>query len=138
MTFDVSADPSPVDPAGEEEEEEDDRNSVVSASPVLDKTFTRLINFVYEQYPESRPLSPPSLPRCGFENLFAMSDPPGSSRPRLCPYPQVSEIIDQAQERSARLARESKPLHRVLPSKRRLFHVADQPEFVPTEYLPAE
>ena len=94
MTFDVSAGPSPVDPDGEEEEE-DDRDSVVSASLVFDKTFTGLINFVYEKYLKSRLLSPPSLPtRCGFENLFAVSDPPGSPRPRLCLYPRVSEIIN--------------------------------------------
>ena len=89
MTFDVSAGPSPVDPEGEEEE--DDSDSVVSTSPVLNKTFTRLINFVYDQYPDSRPLSPSLPPRYGFENLSAVSDPPGSSHPRLHIYFQVTE-----------------------------------------------
>ena len=116
VTFDVSAGPSPVDSEGEEEEE-DNRDSVVSASLVLDKTFCRLIAFIYEQYPESPPLSPPSLPpRCGFENIFPVSDPPGSSRPRLRLYPWVGEIVEQTQDCSARLAWESKPLYWVLPS----------------------
>ena len=109
VTFDAYAGPSPVDLEGEEEEEEeeDDRDSLVFASPVLDKAFTRLIDFVYGRYPESRPLSPPYHPsRCGFESLFTMSDPPELSRPRLRLYSRVSEIINQTQEHSARLARE--------------------------------
>ena len=80
VSFDASAGPSVVSPDGEEEEEEDDQDSVVSASPVLGKTFARLISFIYEQYPKSRPLSSPLPPRCGFETLFAVADPPGSSR----------------------------------------------------------
>ena len=82
VSFNASAGPSSVDPEGEEEEEDDDRDSVVSASTVFDKTFTRLISFVHDQYPESRPLSFPSLPPlCGFDSLFAVADPQGSSRP---------------------------------------------------------
>ena len=112
------------------------RGSVVSSSPVLDNTVTRSIDFVYDQYPESRPLSPPSLPpRFRFENLFAVSDPPGLFRPRLHLYPWVSEVIGQTQERSAKLARESKPLSKVFPSKHRLIHIADQPEFSATLLL---
>ena len=53
VSFEASAGPTPVGPDGEEEEEEeDDCDSVVSASPVMDKTFACLISFVYEQYPE--------------------------------------------------------------------------------------
>ena len=58
VTFDASAGPSAVHPESEEEED-DDRDSVVSAFIVFDKTFTRLISFVYDQYPESRRLSSP-------------------------------------------------------------------------------
>ena len=126
--FEASANPS-VDP-DDEEEEEDDHDSVVSTSPVMDKTFACLISFVYEQYTESRPLSSPPLPPCcGFDNLFAVADPPRSSRPKLRLYPQVSEIVSQTQDHSAKLAHEAKPLHRVLSLKRRIFNVTDVPEF---------
>ena len=67
-----------------EEEEEDDRDSIVSSPQVVDKTYAGLISYVYSQYPESRPLSsPPVLPRCAFEELFAVADPQGFSRPKL-------------------------------------------------------
>ena len=58
-----------------------------------------------------------------------VADPPGSSRPKLHLYPLVSEIVSQTQDRSAKHARENKPLHRVLPLKRRVFSVADDPDF---------
>ena len=76
----------------------------------------------------SCPLSSPLPPRCGFENLFAVADPQGYSRPKFYLYPLVLEIVSQTQDRSAKLARESKPVHRVLPLKRRMFAVADEPD----------
>ena len=129
VTFDASAGPSVVSPDGEEEKG-DDCNSVVSASPVLDKTFMWLVSFIYEQYPESRSHSSPPLSlRCGFENLFAVANPQGSSRPKRNLYPHISKIVSQTQDRSAKLARESKPVHRVLLFKRRIFAVADEPDY---------
>ena len=75
LSFDASGGTSPVHVDGEEEE--DDHDFVVSASPVMDKTLSRLISFVYKDYPESRPLSSPHLPpRCGLESLFAVVDLP--------------------------------------------------------------
>ena len=62
-------------------------------------------------------------------------------------YPQVDEILDSYADRATRFAKESKPLHRVLPFKRKATLVSDRPDFclahyvntiVPTEYLPAE
>ena len=112
-----------------EPEEEDDRDSVAS-SPVVDKTYDRLINYLYSQYTELRPLSdPPAPPRCAFENYFAVVDPQTSARPKLRLYPRVEELVSQTQDRVAKPARESKPLHHILPLNRQLFSVADDPDF---------
>ena len=55
---------------GSEEVEDDDADSVTALA--VDHSFVRLSKFIYDQYPESRPLSSPSLPPwCGFESLFA-------------------------------------------------------------------
>ena len=38
-------------------------------------------------------------------------------------YPRVAEIIDSSAERASRLARESRPLHRVVPLRRKMYFV---------------
>ena len=130
VSFVASAEP---DLAGQEpeDEEEDDRDSV-SPSPVVDKMHDRLINYVYNQYSES---GPPAPPCCAFEDFFAVVDPQASTRPRLCVYPRVEELVAQTQDRAAKLARESRPLHRVLPLKRRVFPVADDPDYTTPRWL---
>ena len=81
---------------------------------VVDEAYTHLINFVYDQHPESRPLDSPLVPpRCAFEELFTIANSQGSSRPKIRGYPFVEEIVSQTQDRSAKLARDSKPLHQV-------------------------
>ena len=91
----------------------------VLSSLVVDTTYDRLINYVYNQYSEYRPLSdPPAPPRCALEDFFVVADPQALACPRLSVYPRVEE-----------LARESKPLHRVLPLRRRVFHVADDLDY---------
>ena len=63
--------------------------------PVVDKTLTRLFNFVYEKFVDAQPLSDTSAPpRCEFEDYFAVADPPMSARQRLRVYPRVTEILD--------------------------------------------
>ena len=65
VTFD-----SALSPVGLEEVEDDDDADSVTASTV-DHSFVQLSKFIYDRYPESRPLFSPSLPpRCGFESLF--------------------------------------------------------------------
>ena len=108
----------------------------VLASPAVDKTYDRLINYVYDRYSESRPLSdPPTPPRCAFEDYFTVSDPQAVSRPKLCVYPRVDELVAQSQDRAAKLAWESKQLHRVIPLRRRLFPVADYPDYATPWWL---
>ena len=66
--------------------------------------------------------------------LFATADHQGSSWPKLRVYPRV-EIVSQTQDCSAKLAHESKLLHRVLPLKRRLFSVADDQDYATPRWL---
>ena len=90
-----------------ENEDEDDQESVVDF-PVVDKTFNRLVNYIYEQYPDSRLHSDPSgPPRCDFESYFAVADPQAIGRPRMRWYPRVQEITAKTHERALKVARES-------------------------------
>ena len=112
-----------------EDEEDDDRDSVGDV-PVVDKTFNRLINYVYEQYEHSRPLSDPAVPpHCEFEDYFAVAEPLSSLKPKLRIYPRVTELVNKNTDRAARCARESKPLHKIIPIRRKVFPVADEPDF---------
>ena len=102
------------------EEEDDDAASVVSNPPVVDKALAQLAAFIYDECPESHPLSaPPLAPLCGFESFYALSDPPESTRPRFRPYPCVEEIVTDIRDRASTLAKTSKPLSEVLPKHRR-------------------
>ena len=87
-----------------EDDDEEDRDSV--AEPlVLDKTFTRLINFIYDRFSHARPVTNASVPpRFDFEDYFAVSEPPTATRQNLTVYPRVSEIIDPSSEKAFRLA----------------------------------
>ena len=90
-----------------EDDDDDDKDSVVEP-PVLDKTYARLINFIYDRFTNSRPSSSAHVPtRCEFEEFFAVSDPPTASRQNLTVYPRVAEIVDSSAEKASRLARES-------------------------------
>ena len=127
VSFAASAGPDLTAP---EPEEEDDRDSVVSSPQVMDKSNARLVNYVYGQYLESRPLPAlPVPPCCAFEEYFAVSDPQGSACPKLWLYPMVEELVSQTQNRAAKLARESRPLYCILPLKSSSFSVADNPDY---------
>ena len=116
-------------PQHPEDEDDEDRDSVAEP-PVLDKTFTRLINFIYNKFAHARPVTNASAPpRCDFEEYFAISDPPISSRQNLTVYPKVSEIIDANSDKAYRLARESRPLDKVVPLRRKVFFVGDDQDF---------
>ena len=68
-------------------------------------------------------------PRCDFEALYALSDPPESSHPRFAIYPWVSDILREVDDRAAALARHSKPLSAVFPRKVRRYAVEDSQHF---------
>ena len=118
-----------------EDEEDDDRDSVCEAQ-VVDKTFNRLVQYVYNKYYESRLLSDPSAPsRCDFESYFAIAKPHSLSCLRMKVYPRVSELLTQSREHVAKFARESKPPHKVIPLRCKVFPVADEPDFSSPRWL---
>ena len=118
-----------------EDDDDEDRESVADP-PVQDKTYTRLVEFIYNRFANSRPSASAQLPpRCEFESFFAVSDPPSASRQNLTVCPRVSEIIDSSSDRASLLARESRPLHRVVPLRRKMFFVGDNPDFCNARFV---
>ena len=61
--------------------------------PVMDKTLAHLASFIYDSYPESRPLSaPPLAPWFDFPSLLALSTPESHCLPSVSlPWPLVSQ-----------------------------------------------
>ena len=124
----ISQPPLGLDPDDGDDIDDDDCESTVSV--MSDRSAVRLTNFVYDSYPGSRLVAaPPVAPRCDFEALFALSDPPEASHPRFALYPRVSDILGEVDERAAALARHSKPLSAVLPKKVRRYAVANSQHF---------
>ena len=121
-----------------DDDDEDDRESI-GDPPAPDKTYVRLIDFIYDRFIHSKPSAAAHVPpRCDFESYFSISDPPSASRQFLMVYTRVAEIIDASADRAARLARESRPLHRVVPLRRKLFNVGDRPDFCNARYVNPE
>ena len=122
--------PTEVEYEQHPEEDDDDDKDRVAEPPVLDRTYARLINFIYDRLDNSRPSSSAHVPpRCEFEEFFAVSDPPTASRQNLTVYPRVAEIVDSSAEKASRLARESRPLHRVVPLRWKMFYVGDNTDY---------
>ena len=74
-------------------------------------------------------------PRCEFEGFFSITDPTATSRQNLTIYPRVLELVDASADRASLLARESRALHRVVPLKRKMFYVGDQPDYCAARFL---
>ena len=112
------------------DEDDDDRDSGVDSAP-SDKTYLRLMHYIHDCFPHSVPASAPrEHPRCEFEEFFSTSEVASSAKPILTLYPRVDKILDSYADQATRFAKESKPLHRVLPFKRKATLVGDQPGFV--------
>ena len=102
----------------------------------LDRAFARLVDYIYERFPHSKPQSAaPSAPWCEYETYFAVVDPPEPARKFMRLYPRVSEIQTQVHDYAANLSRESRPLFRVLPSRRRAFSIGDEPDFCRQRFI---
>ena len=133
VRFESSSD-HPVFVRVPEDEDEDYQESVVDFP--VDKTFNHHVNFIYEQYPDSRPHSDPAVPpRCEFESFFDTSDPQSVGRQKLQWYPRVQEITDKTKECAQWLARESKSAQKVIPLRKRTFPVADDPDYGAPRWL---
>ena len=64
-----------------------------------------------------------------------MSDPPAATKQNLTVYPRVAELVDSSAERASHLARESRPLHRVVPLRRKMFYIGDNPDYCNARYI---
>ena len=51
------------------------------------------------------------------------------------PYPRVLGLLSQNRDRATKFARESQPLHKVIPLRWHLFSVADDPDFASLQCL---
>ena len=74
-------------------------------------------------------------PRCDFESCFLVAEPQSLARPQMRLYPRVSELVTQSRDCVAKFVHESRPLHKVIPLRRRLFPVADDPDFAAPRWL---
>ena len=113
---------------------DDDKESVADP-PALDKTYTRLINFIHSRFPHSQPSTAAHVPpRCEFEEFFSVNDPAPSAKQNRKVYPRVAELVSASADRASRLSRESRALHRVVPLKRNMFYVGDEPDYCSARY----
>ena len=118
-----------------QEYDDDDRDSVADP-PVIDRTYARLVSFIHDRFTNSQSSTSAHVPpRCEFEDYFAVSDPPAATRQNLTVYPRVAELVDSSAERASRLARESRPLHLVVPLRRKMFYIGDNPDYCNAHYL---
>ena len=74
-------------------------------------------------------------PRCEFKDFFSITDPAPASRQNLTIYPRVSELVNASADRASRLARESRALYRVVPSKRKMFYVGNELDYCSARFL---
>ena len=111
------------------ESEASDGDSVAS---FRDSTSARLADLIYEVCPESRPLYDVRAPRCGFEAWFGQPEA-STSRQRFRMYPRVAEVQAEVAARSEALARRTKPLSHVIPSRARSYALADDPVFASSQ-----
>ena len=112
----------------------DDRDSVAEAP--ADRAFARLVDYIYERFPHSKPDTAASVkPRCEYEDFFSVSDPPELTRKFMRLYLLVSEIQSSSSECAARLSRGSRPLFKILPLRRRAVSIGDDSDFCNQRFL---
>ena len=114
--------PGPPPPRSRHDSEASESESVTSAR---DSASARLADLIYEVCPDSRPLFDPKAPRCGFEAWFGQPEA-AASKQRFRMYPCVAA-------RSESLARRSKPLSRVIPTRTRVYALADDAVFASSQ-----
>ena len=80
----------------------------------------------------TRPLFDTKAPRCGFEAWFGQPEA-AASKQRFRMYPRVAEVQEEVAARSESLARRSKPLSRVIPTRARAYALADDAVFASSQ-----
>ena len=118
----------------EDDDDVDDKDSLAEAP--LDRAFVRLVDYIYERFLHSEPqTAASSAPRCEYKSYFSVADPPEPSRKFTRLYPRVSEIQVASGEHAANLSRESHPLFRILPVRRRAFSIGNGTDFCRQRFL---
>ena len=94
-----------------------------------DSASSHLADLIYEVCPDSRPLSDAARPpRYGFEAWFGQPESTASKQ-RFRLYPRVAEVELEVAARSEALARRTKPLSHIIPTRSRCYAIADDPLF---------
>ena len=90
-----------------------------------DSASSRLADLIYEVCPDSRPLTDTTrTPRCGFEAWFGQPEATASKQ-RFWLHPRVAEVQSEVAARSEALARRTKPLSHIIPTRSRRYSLAD-------------
>ena len=121
--------PGPPPPRSRHDSEASGTESVTAAR---DSASARLADLIYQVCPASRPLFDPKAPRCEFEAWFGQPEAT-ASRQRFRLYPRVAEVQEEVAARSESLARRSKPLSRVIPTRARSYALADDAVFASSQ-----
>ena len=96
----------------------------------MDRYFARLVDYIYVRFPHPKLDTAASVkPRCAYEKFFSVFNPPEPVRKFMNWYPRISEIQPTSSERAARLSRESRPLFKILPLRRRAVSIGDDSDF---------
>ena len=118
----------------DDDDDLEDKESV--AGVPADGYFARLVDYIYDRFPHSKPHTAASVkPRCEYEEFFSVSDPLEPARKFMKLYPRVLEIQSTSSERAAKLSRESRPLFKILPLRRRAVSIGDDPDFCNQRFL---
>ena len=118
----------------DDDDDLEDKESVAGAP--VDGYFARLVDYIYDQFPHSKPHTAVSVkPRCEYEEFFSVSDPPEPARKFMKLYPRVSEIQSTSSEHVAKLSRESHPLFKILPLRCRAVSIGDDLDFCNQRFL---
>ena len=107
------------------ENDDDVRDSEANVTQ-SDRNYVRLMHSIHNHFPYSVPASVPrEHPRCELWNFFSQHRSTSSAKPIVTLYLRMDKILDSYADRATRFAKESKPLHRVLPFKRKATPVGD-------------
>ena len=93
-----------------------------------------MADLIYEVCPDSRPLFDPKALRWGFEAWFGQPEA-AASKQRFRMYPRVAEVQEEVAARSESLARRSKPLSRVIPTRALSYALADDAVFASSQHF---
>ena len=108
---------------------ESEASEADSSVSIRDPASSCLADLIYEVCPDSRPLLDTTRPPCcGFEAWFGKPEATASKQ-RFWLYPRVAEVQSEVAARSESLARRTKPLSHVIPSRARQYALADDPVF---------